>query len=321
LGKEGTPLGSIAGPPEHVAQWLQSTFGQWELVANVSWPRPNSHVWRIQLADRAAFLKISPSNAAYAREKDALANVLQHATAAPVPRLLGASDSHFAIVTSLVEGVVVRTLDPPPPAEVERRIHQLAGRAIASVHRDTYDTVRPRLQATPQARTDDLLGLTDERLAIADHALGAADRRTVQLARRALTDYAPQCPVAFAHGDFQPRNWLWSAHSDQTSLIDFEAAGPAFRIEDLAWLFATTWGRRPDLREAFLTGYGHQLLDVEWPLLAAVTSVAALEHVADGVRLGIPIKVTNGLGALREAGSRLSSGVEQPGTPPSGHQS
>lgn len=301
--------------------WLQSTFGQWEPVANVSWSRPNSHVWRIQLTDRAAFVKISPSNAAYAREKDALANVLPHATAALVPRLLGASDSHLVVVTSVVEGVVVRTLDPPPPAAVERRIHQLAGRAIAAVHRDTYDAVRPRLQATPQSRTDDLLGLTGKRLAIADHALDAADRRTVQLARQALTEYAPQCPVAFAHGDFQPRNWLWSARSDQTSLIDFEGAGPAFRVEDLAWLFATTWGRRPDLCEAFLTGYGHQLLDVEWPLLAAATTVAALEHIADGVRLGIPIKVTNGLTAIREAGSRLSSGVEKPRIPPSGHQS
>jgi aminoglycoside phosphotransferase (APT) family kinase protein len=304
-------LGHIAGPSGHVAEWLGSTFGPWELVADVSWPRPNSHVWRVQLADGPAFVKISPSHLAFARETDALVEVLPHAMRASVPRLLGANATHLVVVTSLVEGDVVRTLDPSPPAAVERRIHELAGSAIAGVHNDTHDAVGPRLRDTPRTRAADLLRPTEQRFALAKEALGAHDRGTVELAREALVAAAPRCPVAFVHGDFQPRNWLWSARTEQTSLIDFEAADTGFRIEDLAWLYATTWSRRSDLREAFLTGYGGEVLDVEWLLLAAVTTLAGLEHVADGVSLGIPVKVTNGLAAIRRAGDHLRMDAEQ----------
>lgn len=111
--------------------------------------------------------------------------------------------------------------------------------------------------------------------------------------------------MGFVHGDFRTRNWLWAAASDQVAVIDYETADVGFAVEDLAWLFAVMWGPRPDLRDAFLAGYGREPSRAERQMLAAVTVLAALQHIADGVRLGLAVKVTNGPGGLRRAGLGL----------------
>jgi Ser/Thr protein kinase RdoA (MazF antagonist) len=64
------------------------------------------------------------------------------------------------------------------------------------------------------------------------------------------------------HLDFQPRNWLVSSPGD-VSVIDFEHARIDLPARDLVRLRFRTWPGHPDLRDAFLDGYGRPLSPTE----------------------------------------------------------
>jgi hypothetical protein len=50
-------------------------------------------------------------------------------------------------------------------------------------------------------------------------------------------------------------------------VLDFELARLDVWLADLARLHLGIWGTRPDLQEAFLTGYGRQLSTTDRPIL------------------------------------------------------
>ena len=289
--------------PASVARWVGSEFGTWEVVADTSWPRSNSRVWRVRLDDANAYLKVSPSFESFHRERSALAEVLPRASAT-TPSLLGADGSLLTLLTTAVDGEVVRTLDPPPLPEIERRIHARAGRAVRSVHAQVEHLSGADMDLARANRASRLLAEAEQRLTACRQLLGDEDVRSVDIATSVLADAGAYCEVGNIHGDFQPRNWLWSSTSQDTALIDFEEAEIGYVVEDFGWLFATTWARRDDLRDAFLDGYGRQPSEPELLFLASATVLGSLKHIADGERLGIAKKVTDGFGALR-----VSSGV------------
>lgn len=292
--------------PDEVATWIESTLGPWVLVADVSWPRSNSRVWQVRLGEADAFVKISPSAGAFHRERSALVDVLPGAMVATTPSLLGSADNLLALVTSRVDGEVVRTLNPTPPADVECAIHARAGMAIRSVHRQIEHFADRDVDRARAVRGSHLLELADRRLPGCLRVLGAEDLHSIDLAREVLADAAAVCEPGFIHGDFQPRNWLWSADSREIAMIDFEESEIGYSIEDFGWLFATTWGRRYDLKNAFLEGYGRPLTDSEWLFLAAFTVLGSLQHIADGERLGIDEKISNGMRGLKVSSRALA---------------
>ncbi|MGX9898740.1 aminoglycoside phosphotransferase family protein [Arthrobacter sp. SA17] len=289
--------------PASVERWLGSEFGTSEVMADTSWPRNNSRVWRVRLDDAIAYLKVSPSFESFYRERSALAEVLPGASAT-TPMLLGADESLLTLLTTAVDGEVVRTLDPPPLPEIERTIHARAGRAVRSVHVQVEHLSGTNMDVARANRTSRLLAEAEQRLTACRQLLGDQAVRSVGIATSALADAGSYCELGYIHGDFQPRNWLWSSTSQDTALIDFEEAQIGYVVEDFGWLFAATWAQRDDLRDAFLDGYGRQPSEREHLFLAAATVLGSLKHIADGERLGIAKKVTDGFGALR-----VSSGV------------
>lgn len=228
--------------PDQVETWIQSTLGPWQLVADASWPRSTSRVWQVRLGVTSAFVKISPSAASFRRERSALADVLPGAVGVRTQALLAADEKLRTIVTARIDGDVVRTLDPPPPAVVERVIHARGGAAARAVHDQVEHLGDGHADRARSARTSHLLEVADRRLAGCRHVLSA---------------------------------------------------------EDFGWLFATTWDRRPDLRDAFFDGYGRSLTGPEWTFLAAGTVLGCLQHIDDGVRRGIDEKVARGMSGLR----------------------
>ena len=77
------------------------------------------------------------------------------------------------------------------------------------------------------------------------------------------------------HLDFQPRNWV----IDQTGtvrLIDFGHARFDLPVRNLVRLHFRTWATRPDLRAAFLAGYGHDLTCWEQDMICHLGALDAL---------------------------------------------
>ncbi len=302
--------------PPVVTERLRAELGDFVVVADTSWPRQSSRVWLARWPTHEAYVKISPSEESFARERAALRSTVPAAGVA-APSLLASFPELRVLVLTVVPGLVVRTMSPAPDRSTEREIHWQAGATLAAVHRqhqarDHGDEVDPILES--------VLCLSTVREELSRRVLTVAQRHGIARARGTLASSASARWLTLTHGDFQPRNWLWSEPDSQLGLIDFEASHVGLALEDFAWLFATVWPDRPDLRASFLHGYGAVLTPRDERFLAAFTILGSLEHVADGVRLQIPLKVENGLRALEVGVQALETlGASGPTPqPPSG---
>lgn len=85
-----------------------------------------------------------------------------------------------------------------------------------------------------------------------DHRIDAVTKTKLREAI-ARHDHEP-VELVPTHGDWQPRNWL--IHQGQVSVIDLGRADWRPALTDLARMTRQEWLGRPDLEEAFLSGYG-----------------------------------------------------------------
>jgi tRNA A-37 threonylcarbamoyl transferase component Bud32 len=305
-----TEVGERQIPAEH-AEWLAETHGDWIPVGDASWSRPNSNVWCIELDGALAFMKISPSRSAFEREVVAYSDWLPEfrATGTALPRLLSFEESLSVVVTSALDGEVVRTMQAPLSMNDEQEIHRAAGSGVRAMHGLRFDDVSGQQEEMRQARVGQLLQDAERRFAISAAVLTTFERTTIARARDLLLENVGACQIGFIHGDFQPRNWLWSATSQTVGFIDFEESRLGFCLEDFGWLLGALWHRRPDLCAAFSRGYGRQLNASEQQFLTAFTALGSLLHIADGRELGISQKIDNGRAALAVAGAAMEAGA------------
>lgn len=300
--------------PPAVADWLTDTFDMWALIDHASWARPNSNVWQIQLPSETGFLKLSPSSKSFDCESTAYLDWLPRAGSTPtrLPRLIAREPSLHALITSAVDGEVVRTLAAPLTEEQELRIHHAAGVAARTLHGlHTFSTEHEESVAKA-SRLDHLLQLSDQHRDISAEVLTDAEVSLVARAQGLAQQHAEACEIGFKHGDFQPRNWLTTSASDvdahSLGIIDFEESGIGFALEDLGWLFAVVWKRQPTLRASFLAGYGRELTSAEEAFLSAFTVLGSLQHIAEGKEFNIQQKLDNGKAAIAIAGQAMIAG-------------
>jgi hypothetical protein len=247
-------------------------LGACRLVGDRSWPARTSTVLEVATDDGARwFVKVHHDAGRHAAEVRAL---LDWAPALDdrAPRLVAHDAERLAVVLSALPGVSPDGLTPA----VEQRVHQQAGALLRRFH----DAEPPRLDvdgATPRVAAyrhwtsrapDGLLDAAD--LAFAEPFIDVAMG-------------LPAVAVVPTHGDWSPRNWLLD--DDRLAIIDFERSERSWWTKDLERLEAGAWIGRPDLRDAFLDGYGRALQDHERQALRAamvlgqVTSVVwADEH-------------------------------------------
>ena len=83
------------------------------------------------------------------------------------------------------------------------------------------------------------------------------------------------------HLDFQPRNWLLGPAAD-LYLVDFEHARTDIPLRDLVRLRFRVWPARPDLKDAFLNGYGRDLTGSDTETLQHLGALDALTAIARG---------------------------------------
>jgi tRNA A-37 threonylcarbamoyl transferase component Bud32 len=215
-------------------QWL----GEWELEADLSWGVQGILVLRLAAPAGPVLIKASDVPHHIQREirayQQMTAPLGDHA-----PRLLHADSRAGVVVISWLPGALVEGghFEHSPMS-----FHQ-AGALLARFHVPRHET----RSYDPAA-----LSKIDDFVRRAEPLVPAPLLRAVRSIAAAHTA-APRVLYA-THGDYQPRNWI---HDDgRLSVIDFGRAGYRPWVTDFVRLEHSYFADHPDLRAAFLHGYG-----------------------------------------------------------------
>ncbi|HXL90413.1 MAG TPA: aminoglycoside phosphotransferase family protein [Streptosporangiaceae bacterium] len=200
------------------------------------------------------------------------------------PALVAVSSPEMIIITSALEGQVhARTLSPSA--------HRQAGALLRRFHHTEPLRTLPWFRHWLSDRAAYWTSQAAETLSAADHAVIAN-----HLAALADMDIAQGRPC---HLDFQPRNWIISSDGN-ASLVDFEHARFDLPARDFTRLRFRIWAARPDLRDAFLDGYGRPLTEAENQLSWHLGALDALTALARGHQRGDSELTEAGRATLRQ---------------------
>lgn len=294
IGKDIPGMMIDAPLPIDLRYWVTYHLPGLDSVVAVSWPRSGSRVWRVASGTDEVYVKLGPTERDYARELHAY----QHATRFAlheVPRLLAAEPDLRAIMTSPVPGLVVRGL--PLTVEVEPRVHERAGRLLRRWHdlpEQITDQARDAIRASVAEQAQEAASCLER---TGEH-LTDTQRALVRRVSLELPGLAEDLLVVYRHGDYSPRNWLWDAKHGTHGLIDFARADQGIAVEDFVWLYGAVWPTRPDLKTAFLSGYGRELSTVEQRALPLFTARLAVSYLTTGISKQDPVLIDRGRTAL-----------------------
>ncbi|MDX3367442.1 aminoglycoside phosphotransferase family protein [Streptomyces sp. ME02-6987-2C] len=268
--------------PPDLHQWVTRHVAGMDTatVTDASWPRGESRVWRLRADHGEAFVKLYPSTEKYEREVKGCEHAARALADTEAPHLLSSDPQRPAVVLSGLPGRVVRGL--PLDQTEEQQVHRLAGDLLRRWHvadEPISGREHQRIMEAVTAQADEAAMIL-ERLG---DRLAPAERDLVRDAARDLPDLAHALPLAYRHGDYSPRNWLWDPAAEHHGLIDFEESAPGLAIEDLVWLCGAAWPTRPDLRDAFLTGYGRLLSSAEQRALVLLTARLGVSYLSTGL--------------------------------------
>ncbi|MDX3233068.1 aminoglycoside phosphotransferase family protein [Streptomyces sp. ME19-01-6] len=268
--------------PPDLHQWVTRhvTGMDTATVTDASWPRENSRVWRVRAVHGEVFVKLYPSTEKYGREVQGCEHATRALAADEAPRLLASDPERPAVVLSALPGRVVRGL--PLVQTAERHVHRLAGDLLRRWHdadEPISDREHQRIMASVTAQADEAAVILDR---LGDQ-LSRAEQDLVRDATHDLPDLARALPLTYRHGDYSPRNWLWDEAAGHHGLIDFEESAPGLAVEDLVWLCGAAWPTRPDLRDAFLAGYGRLLSSTEQRSLVLLTARLGVSYLSTGL--------------------------------------
>ena len=259
--------------------FAERVLGPCQLLADCSWGHAMSSVLRLRDPRGGTwFLKRHGDPARYRSELTAYRSWVP-ALRDAAPRLRAFDDSLPAIIVSAVPGAAApwpspTASGPRPCHAAERAVQRQAGSILRSLHDAQAPAAWPDFAAEKLAQFD--------RLSPAAEAL--LDSRTARRCRARVAALARLAPPARVpcHRDYTPRNWL--VHRGTLRVIDFEWSGLDAPVADLARLHLGAWAGRPDLRAAFLGGYGRQLSPAEDQMLrgcAVLTAVWLLDKARE----------------------------------------
>ncbi|MEU3975180.1 phosphotransferase enzyme family protein [Streptomyces bacillaris] len=270
--------------PPDLHQWVARHVSGMDTaaVADASWPRGDSRVWKVRTGHNEVFVKLYPSTEKYEREVMGCEHATRALAADEAPRLLATDPERPAVILSALPGRVVRGL-PLEQAE-EQQVHRLAGDLLRRWHdapEPISDIEHQRIMASVTTQADEAATILDR---LGDQ-LSPAEQDLVRDVARDLPGLAQALPLAYRHGDYSPRNWLWNSEPTpgHHSLIDFEESAQGLPVEDLVWLCGAAWPTRPDLRDAFLTGYGRPLSSTEQRALVLLTARLGVSYLNTGL--------------------------------------
>ncbi len=182
------------------------------------------------------------------------------------PQLVAADAQALTIITTALNG-------RPYPGPLTAAAHHQAGTILRRFH----DAEPPR--SLPGYR-DWLRDRADYWTARAKPFINAADLGSASAHLAALQQTADPHGVP-CHLDFQPRNWLLGP-AGHLYLVDFEHARTDLPLRDLVRLRFRVWPARPDLKDAFLNGYGRDITGPDTETLQHLGALDALTATARG---------------------------------------
>jgi Ser/Thr protein kinase RdoA (MazF antagonist) len=162
-----------------------------------------------------------------------------------VPRLLACCDDPPAIVITALPG------GPLASAGLSRCREAIAYRQAGELLRRLHDAGPPRDELDMAAW---LAERSEYWLAQARTIISSKRHAEIRAHLAALIDLGP-IPAVPCHLDYTPRNLLAQPSGD-VAVIDFEHSRYDLAARDLVRLATRVWPARPDLKEAFLNGYG-----------------------------------------------------------------
>ncbi|OEJ35127.1 NUDIX domain-containing protein [Streptomyces subrutilus] len=265
----GPPTGAGAmGLPYRLRVFAEQAVGRITEAAEVSWARTRNRVWRITGADGGVWYLKRHRTARFHEREVAAYRTWVPALGARAPRLVAADTRARAVVITALAGRSPNGLLLDPADEV--RVQHELGRLTSALHR-----CGPERPAGPSAA----LGRVQRHLREARPHLADGDEDLVLALARVYGDL-PQPLSVPTHGDLQYRNVLL-AEDGELRLFDFERSEYATATRDMARL-SDTWTGRPDLRAAFLDGYGRPLTPTEELRLDCETAFDAVSGIAYG---------------------------------------
>ncbi|WP_374225090.1 aminoglycoside phosphotransferase family protein [Streptomyces sp. ISL-98] len=236
------------------------------------------------------FVKLSPSAKDYEREIAGYAYAARVLAPHEAPRLLASDPGLQAIMSTPLPGRVVRGL--PLDEQEERRVHEYAGNLLRRWH-DHSGPPSGQDRADVRAFMEDQAEEAASCLETAAGHLDREQRALVQCVSRELPRLADSLPLVYRHGDCSTRNWLWDPENGH-GVIDFAMAGHGIAVEEFVWLCGAVWVTRPDLKSAYLSGYGRSLSDAEERVLRLLTARLGVSYLATGLTKRNPRLVERG---------------------------
>jgi hypothetical protein len=256
---------------ETLVYWAGRVLGQCELVRDCSWDHRQSRVLKLRDELGAEWiLKQHRDRERYQAEVTAYRQWVP-AMGDRAPQVRAHDDGLQAILITAVPGRLAPWPGPPDsgPSQAdgvaERAVQRDAGVALRLLHGAQPSLPWPGLGAAKLAEFDGLAG----------PASGLLSSRELRIARSevaALTGVTGACLVP-CHRDYTPRNWI--TEGTRVRVIDFEWTRLDAAATDLARLHLGIWEGRPDLREAFLDGYG-QIDDTGQAILRGCAALTAV---------------------------------------------
>ena len=259
--------------PEYadVLDFAEQVLGPCELEQDYSWAHGMSAVLRLR--DTRGVTWFAKQHRERDRHEAEVTAYRQWVPALSIhaPRLHVADDSRNAVIVSAVPGEPASwpSSDLCAVPVIDRQAEQVLQREAGVLLRQFHDA-QPRRPwydwgAAKVAEFDSLMPMASQLLGERDLALALAEVEALS---------GLPCPGRVpCHRDYTPRNWL--VKDDVLYIIDFEHARLDVWLADLARLNLGIWPDRPDLKEAFLAGYGRQLSDTDNAILQGVSALTA----------------------------------------------
>lgn len=170
-------------------------------------------------------------------------------------------------------------VDPPTQTFIMSRLAGTAGTAdTPDAHRQAGTITRRLHDLEPQRPVPDLAeSVTRNMESWLTRMPGIVPVGDVDYAQARLRELAtlPPTYAVPAHGDNQPRNWLVDT-TGTTRLIDFGRAGTDVWLRDIERMYFAEWTIDPELQDAFLDGYGHQLSDDDHAYLHCLGAASSI---------------------------------------------
>lgn len=189
------------------------------------------------------------------------------------PQLLVSCDDPPAVVVSVLPGQPLN--DRHLTTEAELRAHRRAGELLARYHRAAPACADINM-------VEWLVARGEQWLTVARDVIPMAQQTQTRAHLRALADLG-RIDAVPCHLDYTPRNLL-ATHDGAVGIIDFEHSRYDLAARDLVRLATRTWTIHPQLRDAFLAGYG-ALTELDWTVIEHCSHLDILTRIARAHRL------------------------------------